>query len=248
MRTLASKAATPNPHFEDRPRKARQNNVEWLKEHVLQGRPAVVLLGGTNVVDFRLRVAQSRLRADLTPSHWSHCLLIPKTDGFSADTEVVEISLTPAGGFGYPPPINGVQRAKIASYASAKRWPNVAAIHPPEEITADSLLACIERFERQRVVFDSLQLLLAWLAYVWGVGEGRNPLQEGIGMPSAGMLEMLFGAENFDLTPGLESRSSCPEAIWQSARWWHDYHDNDRGGALSGAFNTQHYLFEELDK
>lgn len=248
MATLASKAAVPNPKFEERQRKARQNNVQWLAEHARPGRPGIVLLGGTGVVDFRLRVAQSRLRADLTPSHWSHCLLVDGTAGFVPEAETVEISLTPPGGFGYPPPVNAVQRSKLAHYATPKLWPNIAVLHPREEITAEKLRAGIERFQRQRVVFDAMQLLLAWLAYAWGVGEGRNPLQEGIGLPSACMLEMLLGAEGFDLTPGLESRSSCPEAIWQSARWWHDYHDDEKGGALVGAFNTQHYLFDELDK
>lgn len=28
---------------------------------------------------------------------------------------------------------------------------------------------------------------------------------------------------HFELTPGLESRASCPEAIWASALYWHDY-------------------------
>jgi len=42
------------------------------------------------------------------------------------------------------------------------------------------------------------------------------------GMPSAAMLETAYATNGFDLTPGLESRSSCPEAIWQSASWWHE--------------------------
>ena len=32
-----------------------------------------------------------------------------------------------------------------------------------------------------------------------------------------------IAAAGYDLTPGLESRSCCPEAIWQAVRWWQDY-------------------------
>jgi hypothetical protein len=30
----------------------------------------------------------------------------------------------------------------------------------------------------------------------------------------------------FELTPGLSSASSCPEAIWQSAKWWTYYYES----------------------
>jgi len=35
----------------------------------------VVLLGGADLLHFRLRVAQSHVRADLLPSYWSHAAL-----------------------------------------------------------------------------------------------------------------------------------------------------------------------------
>ena len=28
-----------------------------------------------------------------------------------------------------------------------------------------------------------------------------------------------------ELTPGLASRSSCPEAIWQAAKWWQEFYE-----------------------
>ncbi len=36
----------------------------------------MLLLGGTSIVDFRMRVAQSELRQDLLPSFWSTCGLL----------------------------------------------------------------------------------------------------------------------------------------------------------------------------
>jgi hypothetical protein len=65
---------------------------------------------------------------------------------------------------------------------------------------------------------------------------------DGLGMPSAAMVETVTGAAGFDLTPGLESRASCPEAIWQSARWWHEYHAENKEGPITGAFYTAHHL------
>ena len=36
----------------------------------------MLLLGGTSIVDFRMRIAQSELRQDLLPSFWSTCGLL----------------------------------------------------------------------------------------------------------------------------------------------------------------------------
>jgi hypothetical protein len=56
-------------------------------------------------------------------------------------------------------------------------------------------------------------------------------------------MEAAFAARGFDLTPGLESRSSCPEAIWQAATWWHGFYQRTQGGrAIKGVFCAQHDL------
>jgi hypothetical protein len=148
----------------------------------------------------------------------------------------------PAEGFGFPPATNGVQQAVLGRYADPKSFPNIAILYLPASVTPKKLMDTLERFQQQRIVLDAVQLLLAWLGYVWGAGRAGNPLLDGMGIPSAAMLETVTGAEGFDLTPGLESRASCPEAIWQSARWWHDYHKENKEGAITGAFCTTHYL------
>ncbi len=48
----------------------------------------------------------------------------------------------------------------------------------------------------------------------------RKSIDDGIGLPSSAFVETVFAMANFELTPGLSSASSCPEAIWQSAKWW----------------------------
>jgi hypothetical protein len=59
---------------------------------------------------------------------------------------------------------------------------------------------------------------------VWGAGARRNPLLDSAGLPGAAFVETAFGMAGIELTPGLSSGSSCPEAIWQSALWWHHYY------------------------
>ena len=95
---------------------------------------------------------------------------------------------------------------------------------------------------KQRAVLDAIDLIVQWLAYVWGVARSANPLLDGLGIPSAAMLEIVIGASGFDLTPGLESRSSCPEAIWQAARWWHEYYTGQKKSGLTGAYYTPHEI------
>lgn len=213
MAIMASKAAKPNPDLVEIARKGA-NNLVWLEPHVKAGGAAILLLGGKGIVDFRLRVAQSRMRDDVSPSHWSHCaLLLPAQEVALPAQKLYEISLEPDGGFGFPPPRNAVQEATLHKYANGKKWPNIALLHLPVQISAAALEDALDRFRKQRTVLDAVQLLLAWLSYAWGTGDVRNPMQDGLGMPSSAMLEIVLGAQGFDLTPGLESRSSCPEAI-----------------------------------
>ena len=57
------------------PKGSPRGNVAWLRrarrDHGIGDVGDVVLLGGKSVVDFRIRVAQSHARHDLTPSYWS---------------------------------------------------------------------------------------------------------------------------------------------------------------------------------
>jgi hypothetical protein len=104
------------------------------------------------------------------------------------------------------------------------------------------VLESLEKFKKQRAVLDAVDLILHWLAYTWAVARSPNPLLDGRGLPSAAMLEIIIGASGFDLTPGLESRSSCPEAIWQAARWWHEYYEKQNKDGLSGAYCVPHSI------
>ncbi|XXF78301.1 hypothetical protein P2318_00665 [Myxococcaceae bacterium GXIMD 01537] len=239
----SSPATRPNPHFREQARPRRQGNLAWLTRAAGKARPAkpgtaLVLLGGDDPVSFRLRVAQSHMRHDLTPSRFSHVVLM-EAGGGVAD-EGWEVSLEPAGGFGYPPRTNGVQRAILRRYDDAKSFPNVALLHVPVEWRLVS--RALDQFMRQRAVLDTVELVTSWLPYVWGAGRAGNPLLEGKGLPSAAMVEVVLSAAGFELTPGVSSAGSTPEAIWQSARWWHEYPGAGDRAPLTGAWNMDHVL------
>ena len=86
MYTLSSRAKSTNKEFAEHKRKKGTTNIDWLRSHLQPDRAAIVLLGGTDLIDFRLRIAQSHLRNDLTPSHWSHVALLGESKTVHLET------------------------------------------------------------------------------------------------------------------------------------------------------------------
>lgn len=241
-----STAETPNESFREAARQDGEDNMGWLRRTLPDGTGVhLLMVGGVDPLHFRLRVAQSHLRRDMTPSHWSHVALLGDISEDPGETPLYEISLDPERGFGFPAPANGVQEGRLADYRDGRRYPNVAVLSLP--VDAQKVTEALVRFRSQRVVMDSPELIILWLAFAWGVGRAGNPLLEGNGVPSAAMVEVVMGASEYDLTPGLESRASCPEAIWQAARWWHRYYGARDRQPPSGVWTTEHYLVEEYD-
>jgi len=48
-------------------------------------------------------------------------------------------------------------------------------------------------------------------------------------VPSAVLVETAFAMAEVELTPGLAAASSCPEAIYQAAKWWTGYYEKTAG-------------------
>ena len=239
---LSSGVKDPSADFVEAERKSGQDNLAWIRANIKDAtdQTVLVLVGGKSETSFRLRVAQSHVRSDLMPSYWSHVMMLDKfADDFGATT-IHEISLEPHEGFGFPVPENGVQTGKLRQYARRSEYPNVAVLNVPAKFS--EVTAALEKFKKQRAVLDAVDLVVQWLAYVWGVARSANPLLDGLGIPSSAMLEIVIGACGFDLTPGLESRSSCPEAIWQAARWWHEYYAGQAKTGLTGAYTIPHQI------
>lgn len=238
---LSSDATSKSDSFQPAEREDGQGNIEWLKKYLPPGtdQAVMVMVGGRSPIDFRLRVAQAQVRTDLAPSKWSHVMLLTNPSQRESSS-VYEISLEPPGGFKFPTPENGIQEGKLSTYDDPKDYPNIAVLNVPASQT--DVITSLDRFKKQRAVLDGVDLIVRWLAYVWGVGRSGNPLLDGFGIPSAAMLEIVVGAAGFDLTPGLESRSSCPEAISQAAKYWHEYYEDQKKTALSGFYDDRHSI------
>ena len=233
---LSSDAKSSNKALSKSERKRGEDNIGWLQRNLPTGesQSLLVMVGGKSQSSFRLRLAQAHVRDDLMPSYWSHVMLLAQLAKNLGATKVHEISLEPPGGFGYPTLDNGVQAGKLRQYGNIEQYPNIAVLGIP--VALENALIPLKRFKKQRAVLDAVDLMVHWLAYVWGVSRSANPILDGLGIPSAAMLEIVFGAAEFDLTPGLESRASCPEAIWQAAKWWHEHYKDQNKPGISGSY------------
>ena len=233
-----STAASRNADVKSKPPAKRSIEAEARK---LAGSQSVdgtlLLVGGSDLTHFRLRVAQSHMRVDMAPSFWSHIgILCDDGSGLG----LYEVALDPPTGFQQMPKTNGVQRVSVARYEDASRFPNVGLLRFPipkigddqagqsaaSRPTPSRISQGIARIRNERGVLDVSALILPWLAFVWGAGTPANPLIGGTGIPSAVFAEAAFAAVGVELTPGLSTRSSCPEAIWQAALWWYPYYDD----------------------
>lgn len=198
-----------------------EGNLAWLARLGAPGgvkldENGIILLGGSSLASFRIRVAQSSMRRDLFPSYWSHCGIL------LGGGEFATVPLSPTNDVSSIPGRNGVELSKLDDFDDPTRWPNVAVVRFARRHV--EILDHIGRLEDDRSIVDLPAMMLRWLGFVWGVPGAANPLSEGIGVPSAAFVETVFAMAGSELTPGLSSRSSCPEAIWQSAKWWQDFY------------------------
>lgn len=209
--------------------KPKETNSAWLKR--VGATDGVILLGGASISHFRIRVAQSHARADLKPSCWSLAgILYGETKFMSVPLELCGDASEIAQG-------NGVQTCKMTDYDDPNQYPNIAVVRFTRDVVKIyekcDLVAgnAEEKKPAQRSIIDLPTLMLPWLSYVWICGRATNPLTEGIGLPSAAFVESVYGMAGIEITPGLASASSCPEAIWQAAKYWYAFY---RGATKTG--------------
>lgn len=213
------------------PKGSPRGNVAWLRrarrDHGIGEIGDVVLIGGKSVVDFRVRIAQSHARHDLTPSYWSTVGLL------ASATRMVTVPLSSGADPSVIPATNAITSVALSEFDDTNRYPNIAVVRFPGAQT--SVLEAADKLRTQRSIADLPALVVAWLAFVWGTGGSPNPLLIGLGHPSAVLVETLFGLVDVELTPGLASASSCPEAIWQSVKWWQDFYTQAVAGEPEGS-------------
>lgn len=238
LNILRAPAVRPNPDFVYRPRGAGQGNAAWLAQYANGGDGAstpVVLVGGVDPVAFRLRIAQAHARDTFDPSTWSHAFICAPPP-FKPGTRIWEIPLT--GIRGFPPQTNGLQISTLRAYDDPEAYPNVALLVIP--VPWREVQERLELFATQRAVLDALDLMVRWLAFVWGAGRAGNPLLDGFGIPGAAMIEVVMSAAGLDMTPNVPNRASYPEAIWQTAKWWQDHQQERQQLRITGAWTNEH--------
>lgn len=218
-----STATSSNTSLTETAAKPNETNTAWLER--VGATDGVLLIGGAGLSHFRIRVAQSHARADLSPSCWSLVgILIDNKRFLSVPLELCGDASEIAKG-------NGVQTCNMADYDDPVRFPNIAIIRFTIDLEMISTNARLiggdpERNKpAQRSIVDLPSLILPWLSYIWVAGKASNPLADGMGLPSAVFVETVYGMAGIELTPGLASATSCPEAIWQAAKYWHDFYE-----------------------
>jgi hypothetical protein len=137
----------------------------------------------------------------------------------------------------------------MSEFDDVDRYPNIAVVRFPG--ATSSVLDEVDALRTQRTIADLPALVVAWLGFVWGTAQGVNPLLEGMGHPGAVLVETAFGLVDVELTPGLAAAASCPEAIWQSVKWWQDFYTQAVAGMAADVEPTRdtspwgHYLIRQ---
>jgi hypothetical protein len=210
-----STATTSNRELHEVPAAEQESNRAWFER--IPNKDGIILLGGTSLGDFRLRVAQARLRGDLTPSYWSLCGLLLDEEGRFLSVPLQSRDLADVPG------TNAVRTLTLDEFDDPKLWPNIAVLR--FAASSETVIAKASIIARRRSLIDLPRLLVRWLAYAWAADDGADPLGEGNGVPSAAFVEAAYALADMELTPGLSSSASCPEAIWQAVKWWHEYYE-----------------------
>lgn len=201
--------------------------------------PAILLLGGTDLLHVRSRYAQSSARSELTPSCWSFAAILSHDD--------TGYRVTQAGTHGHAtlaaiPGSNAVCEVPLSDFADRDAFPNLAVLEFPLD-DRTKLGEGVTYLRRARLALDLVGPLAHWITYLWGVGQTGNPLLSGIPEPSALFVERVFAFAGVDITPGLAEPVVCPEAIWQAALLWSDfYKDDGTGTAGSGTPRGFHVI------
>lgn len=218
-----SDAIAPNKSLEYTPAKPNEGNAAWLKR--VGATDGVIMFGGASPAHFRIRIAQTHARSDMKPSFWSVAGILLDNQSFLSVPlehwpETSEVAKN-----------NGVQTCLMSDYDDPERYPNIVVVRftsDHERVLKSALLVGGDPKRRrpaQRSIIDLPTLILPWLAFIWMAGEASNPLTDGRGVPSAAFVETVHGMAGIELTPGLSSATSCPEAIWQGARYWHGFYE-----------------------
>lgn len=236
---IKSQSSAPNKNYAESARKPGESNKEWLIRHWDEPDTSqVVLIGGVSATSQRIRLAQSHVRHDFTPSSWSHVglLLLDKAEKEFAFYQAFPLVETMA--LSYPPATNAVFVHDMDMFDDPEKFPNISSIPVPGNVV--DILHAVEQFKYQRAICDTVRLTVEWISYLWGVKSG-SPLMDEQGEPSACFIESVMRGVGVELSPSVNARVACPESIYQSAMWWHDFYGDNFD--VSGAWHAPHTIF-----
>jgi hypothetical protein len=247
----ASKLAVHDVHAEAR-KLGRRWRHQPLLDAVVAGTSAadrvggILFVGGVSPADLAVRVAQTPLRLDRTPSRWSHvALVLDWPDGARADQiRGVECCLDPDPDSPQVPERNGVTSFRLSRYMNAQRHPNLAfatarlgarAKGKKDAALLGAITSETKALLRRKAVcpcddrgrFPLWQWLGAWKAFVHG---GEDPVARGMAHPGAALCQYVYEAIGVDITPGAMAPDTCPETLWSTALYWYERFARDGGG------------------
>src|SRR5712691_11057601 len=115
LRQARAPTETRNPDFVEQPREGTESNLVWGERAARAMAAAgpdqwtyVALLGGSDTLSFRLRLAQAHLRRDMLPSYWSEAILVALEGASFAGASAVHVPLLQPEGPGFATRTNGV--------------------------------------------------------------------------------------------------------------------------------------------
>ena len=180
LRQARSSSSARNPDFTSLARKSSETNTQWGARAVAQMKTGtsdkwtyVVLLGGSDSMAFRLRVAQSHLRGDMLPSYWSNSILVELTEGTVANARAIHVPLIQPASPEFSTRTNGVVVQPLTDFDDTDRYPNIAVIALP--VPQAEILQRVDDFRKSRSTLDALEHVLRWLAFAWGAARASNP-------------------------------------------------------------------------
>lgn len=186
---------------------------------------ALLLVGGSDRRSLAIRQSQAVLRFDRRPSKWSHAALLTRWPKDLDEPAGFEVSFEPSDPLEQVPERNGVTSFALSKYRDEKRYPNLClATWTPNLPTAVDREAAVKRMleacahpNADVVRYPLWDSLARWSGYTYSPETLRNPLLDGVPLPSAALCEYVFASANIDLTPSATRNDIAPEHLWTTA-------------------------------
>ncbi len=201
----------------NRPTKLRSHGADLLRA-VARAPEAlhVGLVGACDPASAAVRRAQSVLRFDRRPSHFSHAFLFTGEEDRILECRLVEADPS-------RPEFNGVCLSRAARYADPAHHPNLALISFRFLVEPERRQAVLDRArtpDAARDRYDFHALAGAWQAFLFDPEGEPNPLTRDVPHPGAAYLRWALEAAGLESAPGAVHQNDAPEHLWAAALRW----------------------------